>query len=139
VDLDRSNNFANYTPSPISSINGIETIVYLTDFASNNSYETLEPHADWNQLTLSAVQNIQGYFSLFGGGATFYPGETISFKLENGTEISDFFLGVYYDQGPVGPLETYVSTDQLWSRDAEPDPILEALTTIPLLLQKNSR
>jgi hypothetical protein len=111
VDLDRSNNFANYTPSPIISINGIETVAYLTDFASNNSYGTLEPNADWNQLTLSAVQNIQGYFSVFGGGATFYPGDTISFKLENGTEINDFFLGVYYDQGPVGPLETYVSTD----------------------------
>ena len=108
VDLDRSNNFIAYTPSPIASINSIDATTYLTDFAFNNSYGTLEPHSDYNQLMLSAAQNIQGYFSVFGGGATFYPGDTISFKLENGTEINDFFLGVYYDQGPVGPLETYV-------------------------------
>jgi hypothetical protein len=112
VDLDSSNNFANYTPSPIASINGIDTTTYLTGFASSNSYGTLEPHSDWNQLFLSAAQNIQGVYSIFGGGATFYPGDTISFKLENGTEVNDFYLGVYYDQGPVGPLETYVSADQ---------------------------
>lgn len=106
MDLDSSNNFVTYTPSPIASINGIDAVTYLTEFASNNSAGTLEPHSDWNQLSLSAAQNIQGYYSVFGGGATFYPGDTISFKLENGTEINDFFLGVYYDQGPVGPLET---------------------------------
>jgi hypothetical protein len=50
--------------------------------------------------------SIQSYSSVFGGGATFYPGDTITFKLENGTEIRDYFLAIYYDQGPTGPLLT---------------------------------
>ncbi len=105
-DLAASNNFASYTPSAIASINGIDTTTYLTEFASNNSYGTLEPHADWNQLMLSAAQDIQGFASVFNGGATFFPGDTITFKLENGTEINDTWLAVYYSQGNTGPLET---------------------------------
>jgi len=55
---------------------------------------------------LSAAQDIQGFFNVFSGGATFYPGDTITFKLENGTEISDDYLAVYNSPGPTGPLET---------------------------------
>lgn len=106
VDLDASNSFTSYTPSAIASINGIDTTTYLTDFASNNSYGTLEPHADWNQLMLSAAQDIQGIASVFNGGATFYPGDTVTFHLENGTDIVDTFLAVYYSQGNTGPLQT---------------------------------
>jgi hypothetical protein len=54
----------------------------------------------------SDAQDIQGLFSTFGGGVTFYPGDTVTFKLHNGTEISDKFFAIYYDQGPSGPLET---------------------------------
>ncbi|KAE8446731.1 hypothetical protein EG329_011636 [Mollisiaceae sp. DMI_Dod_QoI] len=105
-DFVSSNSFTDYIPSAIASINGVDTVTYLTDFASNNSYGTLEPHADWNQLMLSAAQDIQGFASVFNGGATFYPGDTITFTLENGTQINDTFLGVYYSQGNTGPLET---------------------------------
>jgi hypothetical protein len=78
----------------------------LTQFAANNSYGTLEPHTDWNQLMLSPSLDIQGYFDIFSGDATFYPGDTITFTLENGTEIKDYFLAIYNDPGPTGPLET---------------------------------
>lgn len=41
-----------------------------------------------------------------GGGATFYPGDTITFVLENGTRITDNFIAIYYSPGNTGPLET---------------------------------
>lgn len=55
---------------------------------------------------LSAALDIQAYFNVFSGGATFYPGDTITFVLENGTAITDNFLAVYNSPGPTGPLET---------------------------------
>ncbi|KAN0113262.1 hypothetical protein V8E51_006213 [Hyaloscypha variabilis] len=106
VDFVASNSFTSYTPSAIQTINGIDTTTYLTEFAANNSYGTLEPHADWNQLMLSAAQDIQGVASVFNGGATFYPGDSLTFTLENGTEVDDTWLAVYYSQGNTGPLQT---------------------------------
>jgi hypothetical protein len=106
VDLFESSYFTTYQPSAIASINDVDTITYLTEFASKNSYGTLEPHADWNQLMLSPALDIQGFFDVFSGGATFYPGDTITFKLENGTEISDYYQAIYNSPGPTGPLET---------------------------------
>ena len=55
---------------------------------------------------LSPALDIQGFFDVFSGGATFYPGDTITFKLENGTEISEYYLAIYNSPGPTGPLET---------------------------------
>jgi hypothetical protein len=106
VDLFQSSYFTTYQPSAIASINGINTTTYLTQFALKNSAGTLEPHADWNQLMLSAAQDIQGLLNVFSGGATFYPGDTITFTFENGTEISDYYLAIYNSPGPTGPLET---------------------------------
>jgi hypothetical protein len=106
VDLDDSDYFTNYTPSAIASIDGIDTTTYLEWFAGNNSFGTLEPHADWNQLMSSAAQDIQALATVFAGGATFYPGDTITFKLENGTVITDNWKAIYYSQGNTGPLET---------------------------------
>ncbi|KAI9773497.1 MAG: hypothetical protein M1839_002079 [Geoglossum umbratile] len=106
VDLLYSDFFTDYQPSAIASINGIDATTYLTQFASKNSIGTLEPHADWNQLMLSAAQDIQGFLNVFSGGASFYPGDTITFKLENGTTIVDRYLAIYNDPGPTGPLET---------------------------------
>ncbi|KAH0534195.1 hypothetical protein FGG08_007206 [Glutinoglossum americanum] len=106
MDLFESSYFTTYQPSAIASINGIDATAYLTKFASKNSVGTLEPHADWNQLMLSAAQDVQGFFNVFSGGATFYPGDTITFTLENGTKISDRYLVIYNDPGPTGPLET---------------------------------
>jgi hypothetical protein len=79
---------------------------YLEAFAANNSQGTLEPHADWNQLMYSPALDIQGYMDTFSGDAVFYPGDTITFEFENGTTITDNWLGIYWSQGPTGPLET---------------------------------
>ena len=56
----------------------------------------LEPHADWNSLFASPAQDIQGTSSIWNGGGTFYPGDTITFVLENGTQIGpDPFLAIF--------------------------------------------
>jgi hypothetical protein len=105
-DLFNSSSFTTYQPSAVTSINGQDTITYLTDFANKNSAGTLEPHADWNQLMLSAAQDIQGVFDVFSGGATFYPGDTVTFGFENGKSITEKFLAIYNSPGATGPLQT---------------------------------
>ncbi|CAD6443262.1 9d2e7923-2f4f-4e57-b298-0044821c9a72 [Sclerotinia trifoliorum] len=105
-DLFDSEFFTTFQPSAIKSINGKDATTYLSDFASVNSAGTLEAHADWNQLMLSAAQDIQGFFNVFSGGATFYPGDNITFVLENGTSWTEKFLAVYDSDGPTGPLQT---------------------------------
>jgi hypothetical protein len=104
-DLADSNFSTAYQPSPISTINGVDVVTYLTGFAGKNSIGMLEPHGDWNQLMRSAAQDIQGYINTFGF-ATFYPGDTITFKLLNGTTLFDYFLASYNDPGNTGPLQT---------------------------------
>jgi hypothetical protein len=106
IDVESSNYFVDYQPSAIASINGEAAETYLTKFASKNSVGMVEPHADWNQLMRSAALDIQGTFTVFGGSATFYPGDTITFTLENGTVVSDNFIAIYNTQGNTGPLET---------------------------------
>lgn len=105
-DLFDSDYFTTFQPSAIKSINGKDATTYLSDFASVNSAGTLEAHSDWNQLMLSAAQDIQGFFNVFSGGATFYPGDNITFVLENGTSWTEQFLAIYDSPGPTGPLQT---------------------------------
>ncbi|KAF7956395.1 hypothetical protein EAE96_003736 [Botrytis aclada] len=105
-DLFDSDYFTTFQPSAIKSINGRDATTYLLDFASVNSVGTLEDHSDWNQLMLSAAQDIQGYFNSFSGGATFYPGDNITFLLENGTSWTEKYLAIYDTPGPTGPLQT---------------------------------
>ncbi|KAF4637196.1 hypothetical protein G7Y89_g886 [Cudoniella acicularis] len=104
-DLVDSNFFAYYQASPIASINGQSAESYVSDFAAQNSAGMIEPHADWNTMMRSAAQDIQGTLNTFSSG-TFYPGDTITFVLENGTEISDYFQAVYNSRGNTGPLVT---------------------------------
>lgn len=105
-DLFDSDFFTNFQPSAIKSLNGKDATTYLSEFASVNSAGTLEAHADWNQLMLSAAQDIQGFFNVFSGGATFYPGDNITFLLENGTSWTENYLAIYNSPGPTGPLQT---------------------------------
>ncbi|KUJ16945.1 uncharacterized protein LY89DRAFT_684938 [Mollisia scopiformis] len=95
-----------FTPSPITTINGQNVVTYLENFAAMNSLGGLEAHTDWNQLFFSAAEGIQDAPNIFTGDSTFYPGDTITFVFENGTSITEYFLGVYYSQGNTGPLET---------------------------------
>lgn len=55
----------------------------------------------------SPALDIQGIFEVFGGGATFYPGDTVTFTFENGTTLGPLpWLAVYNSPGDTGPLET---------------------------------
>ncbi|QDS71990.1 hypothetical protein FKW77_001622 [Venturia effusa] len=97
-----------WTPSPIVQINGQDVIEFLTDFAALQSAGTLEPHADWNQLFASPAQDIQGFTNVFGGGATFYPGDELNFTLANATDtpIETFWVAFYDIVDCTGPLTT---------------------------------
>lgn len=97
-----------WTPSPIVKINGQDVIEFLTDFAALQSAGTLEPHADWNQLFASPAQDIQGLTNVFGGGATFYPGDGLNFTLANSTDtpIETFWVAFYDIWECTGPLTT---------------------------------
>lgn len=95
-----------WKPSPIVAINGENTTAFLTKFAALNSVGTLEPHADWNELMTTPPLEIQGYLSVFAGAATFYPGDNLTFTLENGTNIDTFWLAIYNNPDPTGPLST---------------------------------
>ena len=98
---------ATWQPSAIKEINGQVAIDYLKLFAFENAVGSLEPHSDFNQLMTSPAQDIQSLFSVWGGGATFYPGDTLTILLENGTTIGPTpWLAVYNSPGYTGPLET---------------------------------
>jgi hypothetical protein len=93
--------------SAIATINGQDAIDYLAQFAASNSVGGLESHSDWNGLMASPAQDIQGVLSIWNGGATFYPGDTVTFILENGTQIGpDSWLAIYSGGSDTGPLET---------------------------------
>lgn len=105
-DILHGSGLTTYEPSAIKTINGQDVILYLDDYAANNSYGTLEKHADWNQLMLSGALDIQDYFNVFSGDTIIYPGDSITFGFENGTNVTEDYLALYWSQGPTGPLET---------------------------------
>lgn len=77
---------ASFEPSPIVSINGVRTVDFLKNYAALNSFGTLEPHADYNQLMSNPATDIQGYLSAWEGSSPFWPGNEITFAFDNGTE-----------------------------------------------------
>ncbi|KAL9095721.1 MAG: hypothetical protein Q9165_002153 [Trypethelium subeluteriae] len=95
-----------FTPSPLKTINGQDAVEFLTQFAAAQSGGTLEPNADWNQLFASPAADIQSYIAIWTGGATLYPGDTLTITFENGTELSSVWQGLYNSPGDTGPLET---------------------------------
>jgi hypothetical protein len=102
----QTNNLA-WAVSPISTINGQDVVGFLTEFAAANSVGKLEPHADWNMLMQSGALDVQGYFEVFYGAATFYPGDTLILGFENGSYTEpQTWDGLYYSPGDTGPLET---------------------------------
>ncbi|KAF9631369.1 hypothetical protein BFW01_g2231 [Lasiodiplodia theobromae] len=99
-------NDPNLEISPVVAINGEETARFLTDFAALNSFGLVEPHADWNSLMSRPPQDILGEMNTFSTSALFYPGEDLTFTLENGTALSTPWVAFYNDQGCTGPLST---------------------------------
>jgi hypothetical protein len=94
-----------WTPSAIKKINDEDVTDYLTKFADINSI-SVEPHGAWNQLMSSPASDILGNAPVFNGGAQFYPNDTLKFDLENGTVISEEWLGIYYSPGDEGVIQT---------------------------------
>jgi hypothetical protein len=85
----------------------LDVVDYLTQFAAVNSIGGLEPHTDWNMLMQSGALDIQGIYETFFGGATFFPGNTITFNFENGSSTGPLeYLGIYNYGDDTGPLET---------------------------------
>ncbi|KAJ8125308.1 hypothetical protein O1611_g8332 [Lasiodiplodia mahajangana] len=106
TDVFESNAFSSFEPSAIQSINGQNATTYLESFAAGNVAGSLDPDTDWNRLMFSFAQDIQGFFNVFTGLTPFYPGETITVEFENGTTFTERNVGIYFSQGPTGPLET---------------------------------
>lgn len=95
-----------YDISPITKINGQDTVEYLTQFAEVNAFGTLEPHGDWNQIMYNPIQDILQYYDTFSGEATFYWGDGINFTLANGTIVEDYWTALYTNTEFTGPLTT---------------------------------
>ncbi|KAK5257307.1 hypothetical protein LTR16_001024 [Cryomyces antarcticus] len=98
-------------PPAVTEINGVDITDYLSRFAAINALGTLEPHAEWNQLMSSPALDIQGYYSIFAGSTTFYPGDEVhgdnlTFTYENGNQTTDTWEAFYYGPGYIGPLST---------------------------------
>ncbi|KAF6841281.1 peptidase s41 family protein [Colletotrichum musicola] len=94
--------------SPVSHINGEPAVEYLTKFAALQSVGMLEPHADWNELMGSPVQDIQGIYSIFAGSSTFYPGDTLNFAFEDPQkqDLETYWIAIYDNEEFTGPLTT---------------------------------
>lgn len=94
--------------SAVSHINGEPAVEFLTKFAALQSVGMLEPHADWNELMDSPVQNIQGVSSIFAGSSTFYPGDALSFTFEDPRKEpwETNWWAIYNNLEATGPLTT---------------------------------
>ncbi|KAF2728048.1 hypothetical protein EJ04DRAFT_504715 [Polyplosphaeria fusca] len=92
-------------PNPVTHINGVEVVEYLSQYAELNSQGYLEPHADWNTLMDNPVRDILGELSVFQSG-TFYPGDALNFTLKNQDPINTYWLSLFIEQQETGPLTT---------------------------------
>ena len=66
------------------------------NFAANNSFGLLERNSDWNALMYSPAADIQGLPSVFTGQSSFYPGNDLTFLLENGTQVECLWQALAY-------------------------------------------
>ncbi|CAA9957605.1 peptidase s41 family protein [Pyrenophora teres f. maculata] len=96
-----------WEPSAITMINGTEVNEFLEHFATLNSWGFAEPHAEWNSLMSNPTLDIQGSLTTFSGGATFYPGDDLTFTFENGTTYETYWVAIYSGfANETGPLTT---------------------------------
>lgn len=95
-----------WAPSAIKTINDKDTVDFLTELANIESFGGIEPHADYNQLFTTPALDIQGDNSILDGYLTFYPGDGLNVTFENDTSIETYWLAIYNDPYPSGPLTT---------------------------------
>jgi hypothetical protein len=116
-------------PSPITHINGVDVVDYLTQYAVLNAQGYLEPHADWNTVMDSPARDILGDLSTFQSGIL-YPGDSLNFTFKDQEPIDTYWLSIYLDREDTGPLatggdfynvfvlgllpESYNATDKWW-------------------------
>lgn len=93
-------------PSAIRTINGQDTVEYLSRLASLNALGGIEPHADWNQLFDTPALYTQGIGSIWDTSVSFYPGDKIELIMEDGTDYSDYWLALWNEPYATGPLTT---------------------------------
>ncbi|KAF1968020.1 hypothetical protein BU23DRAFT_558868 [Bimuria novae-zelandiae CBS 107.79] len=94
-----------WEPSPITKINDVDVVEYLTSFAEINSEGYLEPHADWNALFEHPALDIQSSQSVLHS-AIFYPGDAVNYTQANGTTTYSYWLASYSEAQHTGPLTT---------------------------------
>ncbi|ETS73430.1 hypothetical protein PFICI_15035 [Pestalotiopsis fici W106-1] len=92
--------------SPVTQLNGVDVVEFLTRFGALNSVGLLEPHADWNQLMYNPVQTVLNQYTSFSGGATFYEGPLLNFTFANGSTLSTPWVAIYTNTDFTGPLTT---------------------------------
>lgn len=102
-----------YKPSPIVKLDGKDAVEYLTAFAAKNAVGGRESHTDWNSLMINPAQVIQGIPSLWGGGATFYPGEILTIELANKTVIKTPWYGVFHGDSKLRSSSTSILLNTL--------------------------
>lgn len=96
-----------WEPSAIVKINDHDVTDYLAQLTAMNAIGGLEPHADWNQLMSNPVLDVLGQYSILEGYITFYPGETMTLTLANGTTLGPVqFYASYNGPENTGPLVT---------------------------------
>jgi hypothetical protein len=100
--------FEDWRPSSVEKINGVDVVEYLTRFGELNSDGYLEPHADWNAMMDSPVQDIQGGLSIFQR-AMFYPGDGLNFTFANGSSLETFWWALYNENDYTGPVSKYLN------------------------------
>ena len=97
--------YADWTASPISTINGQDVTEFLTQFAAVNSLGYIDTQADWNNLMYSPVGDVQGLVNAFTGSSPFYPGEVFGLGFENGTGIGGWeWMAVLNDPNDLFPI-----------------------------------
>ncbi|KAI4091090.1 MAG: hypothetical protein LQ344_004318 [Seirophora lacunosa] len=128
---------ADWTPSAVVEINNIEASKFLKDFAAANVQGYIEPHADWNNLMSSAASDVQFILSTFEGSSILYPGASIRFKFENGTDSGDlpwlaqFSMFAEPSDAPLITTGEELYNWYVWGVDATPDEYSSATTSLP--------
>ncbi|KAF7532411.1 hypothetical protein G7054_g8000 [Neopestalotiopsis clavispora] len=92
--------------SPVTHLNGVDVVEFLTRFGALNSVGMVEPHADWNQLMYSPVWTVLSQYTTFSGAATFYEGHWLNFTFANGTTLPTPWVAIYTNTEFTGPLTT---------------------------------
>ena len=112
---------------PVTKINGVNAVDYLSAFAAEQVSGLLEPNADWNQLFGSPAQELFG-LNLLCEYAPFYAGDEMNITYRNGTSDSGPWLAFYQPDVFTGPLNNGGDFYNFYVLGLPPDHFDEAYT-----------